>query len=63
VTAKLAGFKYTINGEIGGTGTKSIVSEDVTILEVANAGDITIKIEKLLLSEKPHTELKCMIST
>ncbi|MBU0941554.1 MAG: polysaccharide biosynthesis/export family protein [Flavobacteriaceae bacterium] len=43
VTAKLAGFKYTINGEIGGTGTKVLFQEHVTILEaIANAGDITI---------------------
>lgn len=43
VTAKLAGFKYTINGEIGGTGTKVLFQEHVTILEaIANSGDIAI---------------------
>ena len=43
VTAKLAGFRYTINGEIGGTGTKVLYQEHVTILEaIANSGDITI---------------------
>lgn len=43
VTVKLAGFKYTINGEVGQTGTKLLFQNNVTILEaIANAGDITI---------------------
>ena len=43
VTVKLAGFRYTINGEIGSPGTKSIFQEHVNIMEaIANAGDITI---------------------
>jgi polysaccharide export outer membrane protein len=43
VIVKLAGFKYTINGEIGSTGTKTLFQENVTIMEaIANAGDITI---------------------
>jgi len=43
VTVKLAGFRYTINGEVGSTGTKTLFKENLTILEaVANAGDITI---------------------
>ena len=43
VTAKLAGFKYTINGEIGGTGTRVLFQEHVNILEaIANSGDISI---------------------
>ena len=42
VTVKLAGLKYTINGEVGSTGTKTLFKDNVTILEaVANAGDIT----------------------
>lgn len=42
VTVKLAGFRYTINGEVGSAGTKTLFKENVTILEaVANAGDIT----------------------
>lgn len=42
VTVKLAGFRYTINGEIGQTGTKVLFRDQVTILEaIANAGDIT----------------------
>ena len=43
VTVKLAGFRYTINGEIGSPGTKSLFQEHVNIMEaIANAGDITI---------------------
>ncbi|TDO77414.1 polysaccharide export outer membrane protein [Flavobacterium chryseum] len=42
VTVKLAGFRYTINGEVVSTGTKTLFKEHVTILEaIANAGDIT----------------------
>lgn len=42
VTVKLAGFRYTINGEVGSTGTKTLFQEHVTIMEaIANAGDIT----------------------
>ena len=43
VTVKLAGFRYTINGEVGSTGTKVLFQDHVTILEaIANSGDITI---------------------
>ncbi|WP_366184883.1 polysaccharide biosynthesis/export family protein [Flavobacterium ovatum] len=43
VTVKLAGFKYTINGEIGSTGTKTLFQDHVNIMEaIANAGDISI---------------------
>ncbi|MCG9793942.1 polysaccharide biosynthesis/export family protein [Flavobacterium algicola] len=43
VTVKLAGFKYTITGEIGSTGTKTVFQDRLTIMEaVANSGDITI---------------------
>ncbi|WDF59136.1 polysaccharide biosynthesis/export family protein [Flavobacterium sp. KACC 22758] len=42
VTVKLAGFRYTINGEVGSTGTKTLFQERVNIMEaVANSGDIT----------------------
>lgn len=42
VTVKLAGFRYTINGEVGDTGTKTLYQEQVNIMEaIANAGDIT----------------------
>ena len=40
---KLAGFRYTINGEVGATGTKILYQDKVNIMEaIANAGDITI---------------------
>ena len=42
VIIKLAGFRYTINGEVGSTGTKTLFQERVNIMEaIANAGDIT----------------------
>lgn len=42
VNVKLAGFRYTINGEVGSTGTKTLFKENVNIMEaVANSGDIT----------------------
>jgi polysaccharide biosynthesis/export protein len=43
VTVKLAGFRYTINGEINNPGTKVLSQEKVSILEaIANAGDISV---------------------
>jgi polysaccharide export outer membrane protein len=43
VNVKLSGFRYTINGEVGSTGTKILFQDKVNILEaVANSGDITI---------------------
>ncbi|WP_367757243.1 polysaccharide biosynthesis/export family protein [Flavobacterium sp. WC2430] len=43
VTVRLAGFKYTINGEVGSTGTKILFQDHVNIMEaIANSGDITI---------------------
>ncbi|CAM3966709.1 polysaccharide biosynthesis/export family protein [Flavobacterium antarcticum] len=43
VTVKMAGMRFTINGEIGAPGTKTMFQEKVTILEaIANSGDITI---------------------
>jgi polysaccharide export outer membrane protein len=43
VTVKLAGIKYTINGEIGSTGTKTVFQDKLNILEaIANSGDIKI---------------------
>ena len=43
VNVKLAGLRYTINGEIGSPGTKVLYQDKVNILEaVANAGDIAI---------------------
>lgn len=43
VIVKLAGFTYTINGEVGSTGTKTLYQDRVNIMEaIANSGDITI---------------------
>ncbi|HEY6143559.1 MAG TPA: polysaccharide biosynthesis/export family protein [Flavobacterium sp.] len=43
VTVRLAGFKYTTNGEIGAPGTKFLFQDHVNIMEaIANSGDITI---------------------
>lgn len=43
VTVKLTGFRYTINGEVNSTGTKTIYQDKVNIMEaIANAGDITV---------------------
>jgi len=43
VVVKLAGFRYTINGEVGSTGTKILFQDKVNIMEaIANSGDIAI---------------------
>jgi polysaccharide export outer membrane protein len=43
VTVKLAGLRYTINGEIGSPGTGVLYQDRATIMEaIANSGDITI---------------------
>jgi polysaccharide export outer membrane protein len=43
VTVRLAGFKYTINGEVGTVGTKFLFQDQVNIMEaIANSGDITV---------------------
>ncbi len=43
VSVKLAGFRYTVNGEIATPGTKILNQDKVSILEaIANAGDITV---------------------
>jgi polysaccharide export outer membrane protein len=43
VTVRLAGIRYTINGEIGAPGTKVIFQDRLTVLEaIANSGDITV---------------------
>lgn len=43
VVVKLAGLRFTINGEITTPGTKTIFQEKLNVLEaVANSGDITI---------------------
>lgn len=43
VNVKMAGLRYTINGEIASPGTKTAFQEKISILEaIANSGDITI---------------------
>ena len=43
VNVKLAGLRYTINGEIGSPGTNFLYQDSATIMEaIANSGDITI---------------------
>lgn len=43
VTVKLAGIRYTINGEISSPGSKIIYRDQVSIMEaIANSGDITL---------------------
>ncbi|NMH29530.1 polysaccharide biosynthesis/export family protein [Flavobacterium silvaticum] len=43
VTVKLAGFRYTTNGEVGKPGTQTLYQERVNVMEaIANSGDITI---------------------
>lgn len=43
VTVKLAGFRYTVNGEVLSPGSKVLFQDRVNVLEaVANSGDITI---------------------
>ena len=41
VTVKLAGLRYTVTGEVGGTGVYTLFRDRVNIIEaLANAGDI-----------------------
>jgi polysaccharide export outer membrane protein len=43
VNVKLAGIRYTINGEIASTGTNTVFRDKLNILEaIANSGDIPI---------------------
>lgn len=43
VNVKLAGLRYTVNGEIGSPGTNVLFQDKVNIMEaIANSGDITI---------------------
>lgn len=44
VTVKLAGIRYTINGEIGSPGSNIIYRDEVSIMEaIANSGDINVE--------------------
>nr|WP_294936562.1 polysaccharide biosynthesis/export family protein [uncultured Flavobacterium sp.] len=58
VTVKLAGLRYTVNGEIGSAGTKVLYQDRVTIMEaIANAGDITMvgnRKDVTIIRQYPH---------
>lgn len=58
VTVKLAGLRYTINGEVNAPGTKTLLQDKVTILEaVANSGDITLvgnRKDVVIIRQYPH---------
>ena len=63
VTVKLAGIRYTINGEIGRSGSNIIYRDQVTIMEaIGNSGDIPttgdksniVIIRKYPLGQKVH---------
>ena len=58
VSVKLGGLRYTINGEIGTTGTKVLYQEKVNVLEaIANSGDITItgnRKDVTIIRQYPH---------
>ena len=62
VTVKLAGLRYTINGEIAAPGSKTLYQDRVNILEaIANSGDITVTGDRhnvTVIRQFPHgTEL------
>ena len=43
VSVRMAGFRYTVNGEVQSPGSKIIFKDNINILEaVANSGDITV---------------------
>lgn len=58
INVKLAGLRFTINGEIGSPGTKTLFQEKVNVLEaIANAGDITITGDRknvTIIRQFPH---------
>ncbi|WP_394759519.1 polysaccharide biosynthesis/export family protein [Flavobacterium sp.] len=58
VSVKLAGMRYTVNGEITSPGSKILFQDKVTILEaIANSGDITItgnRKDVMVLRQYPH---------
>lgn len=62
VSVKLAGIRYTINGEVASTGTRIIYNDKATIMDaIANSGDITLvgdRRDVIVMRQYPHgTEL------
>ncbi|HEX8269233.1 MAG TPA: polysaccharide biosynthesis/export family protein [Flavobacterium sp.] len=58
VNLKLAGFRYTINGEVIAPGSKVLFQEKVNIMEaIANSGDITVTGDRrdvVVIRQMPH---------
>lgn len=58
VIVKLAGFRYTINGEVESPGSKILLQEKVNIMEaIANANDITVTGDRknvAVIRQYPH---------
>lgn len=58
VTVKLAGLRYTINGEIGSPGTNILYQDRATVMDaIANSGDILItgnRKEVQIIRKFPH---------
>lgn len=58
VIVKLAGLRYTINGEIANPGTRTLFQEKVNVLEaIANSGDITMvgnRKDVTIIRQYPH---------
>lgn len=58
VMVKLAGLRYTVNGEITSPGTKTLYQEKANIMEaIANSGDITItgnRKDVVVVRQYPH---------
>jgi len=58
VNVQLAGFRYTVSGEVGSPGTKTLFKERVNILEaVANSGEIAITGDRknvMIVRQFPH---------
>lgn len=58
ISVKLSGFRYTMNGEVGAPGTRTLLQEKVNIMEaIANSGDITLtgnRKEVMLIRQLPQ---------
>lgn len=58
VNVKLAGLRYTVNGEISSPGTRTMFQDKVNVLEaIANSGDITItgnRKDVTIIRQFPH---------